>query len=244
MRAKWIVSLLGIAIAGPALAQAPATPAAQDPAADQNKVSYSMGYQMGMELRSLNMDLDMTAVIRGINDAQNPEGESLVPREEMVAIWEQVGEQVRDDRLEQLEKLAAENLAKSRQFLEENKAKKGIVVLPSGVQYREIEEGTGPQPGPTDNVVVHFRGSLVDGREFISTFAKGAPATVNMANVSQQMQGWVEILPMMRQGAKWQIFVPPELGFGERGAMMESGVVYPNETLIFDLQLINVTPSG
>jgi len=244
MRAKWIIPLLGIAIAGPALAQAPAAPAAPDPTADRNKVSYSMGYQMGMELGSLNMNLDMTAVIRGINDAQNPEGESLVPREEMVVIWEQVGEQVRDDRLEQLEKLAAENLAKSRQFLEENKAKKGIVVLPSGVQYREIEEGTGPQPGPTDNVVVHFRGSLVDGREFISTFAKGAPATVNMANVSQQMQGWVEILPMMRQGAKWQIFVPPELGFGERGAMMESGVVYPNETLIFDLQLINVTPSG
>jgi FKBP-type peptidyl-prolyl cis-trans isomerase len=244
MSAKWIVPLLGIAIAGPLLAQQPAVPAAADPTTDRNKVSYSMGYQMGMELRSLNMDLDMTAVIRGINDAQNPDAESLVARDEMVAIWEQVGAQVRDDRLVQLEKLAAENLAKSRQFMEENKAKKGIVVLPSGVQYREIEEGTGPQPGPTDDVIVHFRGSLVDGREFISTFAKGAPATVNMANVSQQMQGWVEILPMMRKGAKWQIFVPPELGFGERGAMMESGVVYPNETLIFDLQLIDVTPSG
>ena len=232
-------------MAGPTVAQQqPATGAAADPTADRNKVSYSMGYQMGMELRSLKIDLDMTAVIRGINDAQNPEGESLVSREEMVTIWERVGEQVRDDRLEQLEKLAAENLAKSRQFLEENKSKKGIIVLPSGVQYREIEEGTGVRPGATDNVVIHFRGSLVDGREFISTFAKGGPATVNMANVGQQMKGWEEIIPMMRKGAKWQIFVPPELGFGERGAMMDSGVVYPNETLIFDLHLVDVMPAG
>lgn len=244
MRAKWIAPLLGIAMVGPTMAQQPATGAAPDPTTDRNKVSYAMGYQMGMELRSLNIDLDMTAVIRGINDAQNPDGESLVSRDEMVVIWERIGEQVRDDRLEQLEKLAAENLAKSRQFLEENKSKKGIVVLPSGVQYREIEEGTGAQPGATDNVVIHFRGSLVDGREFISTFAKGAPATVNMANVGQQMQGWSEVLPLMRKGAKWQVFVPPELGFGERGAMMESGVVYPNETLIFDLQLVDVTPAG
>ncbi len=243
MRAKWIIPFLGIAIAGSAMAQQPAAGAAPNPAADRNKVSYAMGYQMGMELGSLKLDLDMTAVIRGMNDAQNPDGESLVPREEMVAIWERIGEQVRDDRLEHLEKLAAENLAKSRQFLEDNKAKKGIVVLPSGVQYREIEEGSGPQPLATDNVVIHFRGSLVDGREFISTFVKGAPATVNMANVGQQMQGWEEILPMMRKGAKWQIFVPPELGFGERGAMMESGVVYPNETLIFDLQLLDILPA-
>ena len=226
MRAKWIIPLLGIAITGSVVAQQPAATGAApdptaDPTADRNKVSYAMGYQMGMELRSLNMDLDMTAVLRGINDAQNPDGESLVAREEMTVIWEQVGERVRDDRLEQLEKLAAENLAKSRQFLEENKAKKGIVVLPNGVQYREIEVGEGPHPGSTDNVVIHFRGSLVDGREFISTFSKGAPATVNMANVSQQMQGWVDVLPMMRKGAKWQIFVPPELGFGERGAMMD-----------------------
>lgn len=244
MRAMWIAPFLGIAMFGTAVAQQPAASPAADPTADRNKVSYAMGYQMGMELGSLHIDLDMTAVIRGINDAQNPDGESLVPREEMVAIWEQIGAQVRDDRLEQLEKLAAENLAKSRQFLEENKAKKGIVVLPSGVQYREIEEGTGVLPGPTDNVAIHFRGSLVDGREFISTFSKGAPATVNMANVGQQMQGWEDVLPMMRKGSKWQVFIPPELGFGERGAMMESGVVYPNEALIFDLNLVDVMPAG
>lgn len=238
MRAKWIALFLAMIIAGPVVAQDPAP-------AETGKISYAMGYQMGLELRSLSLDLDMTAVIRGINDAQDPEKETLVPREEMVAIWERVGQQVRDTRLEELEKLAADNLAKSRQFMEENRSKNGIVVLPNGVQYRVIEDGTGSTPGPTDDIIIHFRGSLVDGREFISTFAKGAPATVNMSNLGQQMKGWVEILPMMREGSEWQVFVPPELGFGERGAMMESGVVYPNEALIFQLKLVEVrSPAG
>lgn len=239
MRSICTIALIAMFTAGAAAAQN-----AADPTKDKNKLSYAMGYQMGLQLRYMKLDLDLTAVQRGVSDAQNKDKEPLVPREEMVTIWETVEKRVRADQKDQIAKIASDNLKKSRQFLAENKAKKGIQTLPSGVQYREIEEGTGPKPTTKDTVVINFRGSLIDGHEFASTFAKGTPVTVDLSKIGDVMKGWEEIIPMMKEGAKWQVFVPPELGFGEHGAMMENGPVAPNEVLIFDIQLVQIRPTS
>ena len=114
-----------------------------------------------------------------------------------------------------------------------NKSKTGIVALPSGVQYRVIEEGDGARPGPESLVSVHYRGSKLDGREFDSSFARGTPEEFT---VNAVLQGWQEVLPLMKAGSTWQIFVPPELAFGARG----NPPVGPNEALMFDLKLVEI----
>jgi FKBP-type peptidyl-prolyl cis-trans isomerase FklB len=151
----------------------------------------------------------------------------------MVGLLQTFQQQVRQEQLEALQALAAENQAKSQRFLEENKSKTGIVVMPSGVQYRVIEEGEGPRPSMETTVKVHYRGSKMDGREFDSSFARGVPEEFVVNSV---LQGWQEVLPLMKQGSTWQIFVPPELAFGQRG----NPPVGPNEALIFDLRLVEI----
>ncbi len=143
-------------------------------------------------------------------------------------------EKVRAEQLEAFQKLAAENQVKSENFLEGNKSKTGIVVLPSGVQYRIIEEGDGARPALDSTVKVHYRGSKVDGMEFDSSFARGVPEEFT---VNAVLAGWQEVLPLMKQGSTWQIFVPPELAFGQRG---NPPAVGPNEALMFDLKLIEI----
>jgi FKBP-type peptidyl-prolyl cis-trans isomerase FklB len=140
---------------------------------------------------------------------------------------------VREEQVEAFQALADENQALSETFLAENQSKTGIVVLPSGVQYRVIEEGEGPRPSLTSSVKVHYRGSKMDGREFDSSFARGTPEEFTVDSV---LRGWQEVLPLMKQGSTWQIFVPPELAFGARG----NPPVGPNEALMFDLKLVEI----
>ena len=142
-------------------------------------------------------------------------------------------EKVRAEQVEQFRKLSEENQAKSEEFLQANKSKTGIVALPSGVQYRIIEEGNGARPGLESKVTVHYRGSKLDGREFDSSFARGTPEEFT---VNAVLKGWQEVLPLMKAGSTWQIFVPPELAFGARG----NPPVGPNEALMFDLKLIEI----
>ena len=137
------------------------------------------------------------------------------------------------EQAEAFAKLAEENQAAADDFLEKNKGKNGIVVLPSGVQYRIIEEGEGSRPGLEDTVKVHYRGSKINGHEFDSSFARGVPEEFPVNSV---LRGWQEVLPLMKTGATWQIFVPPELAFGARG----NPPVGPNEALMFDLKLVEI----
>jgi len=135
----------------------------------------------------------------------------------------------------EFDKLAGANKAKSQQFMAENKSKKGIVSLPSGVQYRVIEDGTGSKkPTAQSEVTVHYRGSLANGLEFDSSFARGEPVSFKVNTV---IKGWQEALPLMRVGDHWQIFVPPELAYGDRGQPPRIG---PNEALVFEIKLIEV----
>ena len=215
------------------LALAAALPAAaQEPATDKGKLSYAVGYEIGRDFQERNMDVDINTVIRAIQDGyakRNP----AVPEETMKDALGKMREKMMGEAKAKFETLANENKAKSDKFLSENKAKKGIVVLPSGVQYRVIEEGTGRRPTASSEVTVHYRGSLTNGFEFDSSFARNQPATFKVDSV---LKGWQEVLPLMKIGDHWQIFLPPDLAYGLRG----QGPIGPNEALVFDIKLVDV----
>lgn len=219
----FMVVLAGV-VAGTAGAQAPST--------DDEKLSYAIGYDFGLDLGQLE-GLQVESVIQAVRDAA-AERDPQVPAEEMREILTALQQEIQEERLAQFEALAEENEVKAEQFLRENRNKSGIVALPSGVQYRVIEEGEGRRPSATDTVTVHYRGSKTDGREFDSSFARGVPAVFQVDSV---LDGWQEVLPLMREGAMWQIFLPPELGFGLRG---DPPLIGPNEALIFDLRLVQI----
>jgi len=137
-----------------------------------------------------------------------------------------------------MEQKASENKALGEAFLAENAKQEGVVVTESGLQYKVIEPGQGDSPGPADVATVHYRGTLIDGTQFDSSYDRGQPATFPVGGV---IAGWSEALQMMKPGAKWQLFIPAELAYGERGA---GQVIGPNSTLIFDVELISVEPGA
>jgi FKBP-type peptidyl-prolyl cis-trans isomerase FklB len=136
--------------------------------------------------------------------------------------------------MEKQEALLKKNLEAGQAFLEANKKKEGVVTLPSGLQYKIITEGKGKQPKSTDTVVAHYRGTLTNGTEFDSSYKRNEPATFPVAGV---IKGWQEVLPLMKEGAKWQVYIPAELAYGPRGA---GDVIGPNEVLVFDIELLSV----
>lgn len=201
-----------------------------------DKLSYSIGFLYGSQLKGMDFQFDIDRVLTGLRDAVNGAGPA-VPEEEMQAALQQMEEGLRRKQMEQFREVARQNKEEGEQFLAENANKRGIEVMPSGLQYRVIEEGDGDRPTLEDTVVVHYRGSLPDGLEFDSSFARGTPATFQVKSV---IKGWQEALTMMREGAKWQIFVPPELAYGESGKRP----IGPNQTLVFDLQLVDIKAPG
>jgi FKBP-type peptidyl-prolyl cis-trans isomerase len=213
------------------MAQAPAAGAAA-PAMDRAKLSYAVGYQFGADLKERGVDVDVNAVIRALQDGFSGK-DVAYPREELAEQMELLEAKLRREAEEKFRKLAAENKAASDKFLAENRTKKGIVVLPSGIQYRVIEEGNGARPTAKSEVTVHYRGSLPSGLEFDSSFARGVPAKFQ---VDQVLKGWQEVLPLMRVGDHWQIFLPPEQAYGERGPRP----IGPNQALVFEIKLLEV----
>ncbi|QOC23608.1 FKBP-type peptidyl-prolyl cis-trans isomerase [Wenzhouxiangella sp. AB-CW3] len=206
---------------------------AQDLDSEAGKLGYSIGYEFGAELGGYDIDLDLDAVFQAIRDAYE-QREPQVDVQEMRQLMMALQEQIRQERMEAFQQLAEENQNRAEQFLEDNLSRTGIVSLPSGVQYRVIEEGDGERPGLDDVVTVHYRGSKVDGREFDSSFARGVPAVFEVNSV---IEGWQEVLPLMREGDMWQVFLPPELAFGVRG---DPPVIGPNEALQFDIRLVKI----
>jgi len=205
---------------------------AQDVTTEKGKLSYAVGWDIGQDIKRRSTDFDVEAVIAAIRDTV-ADRESQVPAEEMQTLLTALQQKVRQEQVEAFQALAEENQTQSEEFLEKNKTKTGIVVMAGGVQYRIIEEGEGARPGMDSTVKVHYRGSKMDGREFDSSFARGVPEEFV---VNAVLQGWQEVLPLMKQGATWQIFVPPELAFGQRG----NPPVGPNEALMFDLKLVEI----
>lgn len=205
---------------------------AQDLTSEKGKLSYAVGWDIGKDIERRGAEFDVETLIAAIRDSAAGK-EPRVSSEEMVAMLTALQQKVRQEQAEAFQKLAEENRVKSEEFLTSNRSKNGIVALPSGIQYRIIEEGDGSRPTMESTVKVHYRGSKINGHEFDSSFARGVPEQFTVNSV---LKGWQEVLPLMKNGSTWQIFVPPELAFGPRG----NPPVGPNEALIFDLKLVEI----
>lgn len=196
----------------------------------EQKFSYAMGLRLGQSLKSQGLEkIDSRAFAAGVDDSISGRGFRVPPDELSTAV------QTFQQQMQQEKQAKADrNLAAAETFLSQNRKKEGVVELPSGLQYRVLEEGDGAQPAESDSVTVHYRGTLIDGEEFDSSYSRGEPAKLK---IDQVIEGWQQALPMMHVGSKWRIFVPPKLAYGERGA---GSVIGPNETLIFDIELLGI----
>jgi FKBP-type peptidyl-prolyl cis-trans isomerase len=248
----------GMTFTGAAMAQqtpaasAPATPAkAQTPAAkpktataaktatpitlktQKEKVSYALGMSIGLNVKRQSVDIDPSLVARGLKDALSGSKTLLTEEEARTAITAQQAE-LHKRQEEKMQQAGEENRKQGAAFLAENKSKEGVVTLPSGLQYKILKDGTGPKPASTDTVVCNYRGTLINGTEFDSSYKRGEPTSFP---VNQVIKGWTEALQLMSVGSKWQLFIPADLAYGDRGAGPDIG---PNATLIFEVELLSI----
>jgi FKBP-type peptidyl-prolyl cis-trans isomerase FklB len=201
----------------------------------QDKVSYGIGLRIGRDFKAQQVELNPDLLMKGIEDGLAGVDPLLTDeqiRETMVAFQQEMMTREKA----RLEEASTKNAGEGKKYLEENAKKEGVVTLPSGLQYKVITEGTGKQPAATDMVKVHYRGTLVDGTEFDSSYSRNEPAEFPVGGV---IPGWTEALQLMKEGAKWQLALPPELAYGERGAGPRIG---PNATLLFEVELLEVNP--
>jgi FKBP-type peptidyl-prolyl cis-trans isomerase len=203
----------------------------------KDKFSYALGmnigngYKQGLEKQSVEFDADLVA--QGIKDALSG-AKTRLTEDEAKAVLTEVQTEINKQRQEKMKEAAAKNKTEGEAFLAANKSKEGVVTLPSGLQYKILTAGLGPKPTASDQVVCNYRGTLIDGTEFDSSYKRGKPATFG---VGQVIKGWTEALQLMPVGSKWQLFVPSDLAYAERGAGAEIG---PNATLIFDVELLSI----
>ncbi len=183
------------------------------PPMDQKaKDSYSLGYAFARNLKLQEIEVDADLVMAAVRDALAGK-DPAIAQEEINYSLQQLREKAMVLQERRFRELAAKNLEEGKSFLAANKTKEGVVTLPSGAQYKILREGTGPHPQATDTVKVNYRGALVNGTEFDSSYSKGEPPAIAVNGV---IKGWAEVLPLMKTGAKWQVFVPPDLAYGER----------------------------
>jgi len=178
------------------------------------------------------VDVDPDVLLQGLKDTLA--GKTLMTDDEARATLMKLQGEMREKQMAKMKIEAEENKKEGDEFLAANKAKGGVVTLPSGLQYKVVTEGTGPKPKATDTVVCNYRGTLINGKEFDSSYKRGEPATFPVSGV---IKGWTEALQLMPVGSKWQLFVPADLAYGERGPAPEIG---PNATLIFDVELLSI----
>ena len=198
----------------------------------KDKESYSLGYQFGQNMKAQGVELNLKVYTSGIQDALRGANPTL-SEEEIHKTLSELQKRIATAQQKELKGMADKNIADAKAFMEENKKKEGVKTLPSGLQYKILAEGSGKTPKATDEVTVNYKGTLIDGREFDNSYKRGAPASFRLDRV---IKGWTEALQLMKEGSKWQLFIPPELGYGERGA----GPVPPNSALIFEVELISV----
>jgi FKBP-type peptidyl-prolyl cis-trans isomerase FklB len=223
--------------------QTPATATPQSPAAgsqtdsplktQKDKVSYAIGMNIGSNLHKQSVDVDPKILQQGLEDGMAG-GKTLLSEDEARATLTEFQTEMRKKQQEKMQQAGAENKKDGDAFLAANKTKDGVVALPSGLQYKILTAGTGPKPTASDSVVCNYRGTLIDGKEFDSSYKRGQPATFPVAGV---IKGWTEALQLMPVGSKWQLFVPSELAYAERGSGPDIG---PNATLIFEVELISI----
>jgi FKBP-type peptidyl-prolyl cis-trans isomerase len=228
MKLKWI-AVLGI------LLFAAQVSAGEPPAlsTQKAKVSYGIGVDVARNFMRLGIEIDLEILIKGLRDGLS--GEKLLINEaDLRAAMNAYQAELKERMLQAMKVAMEENKKKGDAFLAENKTKEGVVTLPSGLQYKILTAGDGRKPTDADMVECNYRGTLIDGTEFDSSYRTGKPATFKVTGL---IAGWTEALKLMTVGSKWQLFIPPQLAYGERGASREIG---PNATLIFELELLSI----
>lgn len=199
----------------------------------KDKISYSIGVDVGKSIQKQKIDINPEIFLAGFKDGQ-ADKLSLMTEEQIRDTLMALQTQMLEKHKTAAKEMATKNLAEGEKFLTENKKQKGVVTLPSGLQYRIIKEGKGTAPTATDTVTTHYRGKLINGTEFDSSYSRGEPAKFAVNGV---IPGWVEALQLMKPGAKWELFVPAKLAYGENGV---GQLIGPNSTLIFEVELLNV----
>jgi FKBP-type peptidyl-prolyl cis-trans isomerase len=196
----------------------------------EEKISYAIGYSY-FENLSKEYKLDINAFYKGIEDAiaKKPELEPTQMKEALMAFQDQIRAKQREEMLSK----SKENKEKGDAFLKENKKKKGVVTLASGLQYKIIKKGTGKSPKPEDTIKCHYKGTTIDGNEFDSSYKRNQPAVFQLNKV---IKGWTDALQLMKEGGKWELYIPSDLAYGDR----QAGPIKPGSTLIFEVELISI----
>lgn len=195
----------------------------------QQKLGYTIGLQIGQGLKRDGLNLDADALAQAVKDVYAGRSSRLTTEERQAVL-----QVVREEQNKKQAAAAESAMENGKKFLAENAKKEGVTQTPSGLQYKVIKAGAGKQPTKDDTVVAHYRGTLINGTEFDSSFTRGEPASFPVGGV---IPGWQEVLQLMKEGARWQVFIPSELAYAERGA---GDVIGPNETLIFEIELLTV----
>jgi len=252
INAAFVLSSAAFLLLGTAVAQQDtATPAQPAPAAkpthtpaakgssggalstQKDKTSYALGMNLAENLKAQSVEIDPNLLLKGIKD-ELAGGKTLLTVDEEHATLMELQNGLRKAQMEKMAKAGEKNKKDGEAFLAANKSKPGVVTLPSGLQYKILQTGTGPKPSAADSVSCNYRGTLIDGTEFDSSYKRGEPTTFPVSGV---IKGWTEALQLMPVGSKWQLFVPASLAYGDRAA---SNIIGPDATLIFEVELVSI----
>ena len=234
MKTVRMMVLAATVLAGAALAQNASTSEDQPALKDQKeKLSYALGMDVALTLRRQSIDIDPAVFTKGLSDAYSG-GKLLLSNDEARVLITDLQKDMRKKLEDARARTAESNKKAGEAFLADNKKTPGVVTLPSGLQYKVLKTGEGKKPTLDDTVICQYRGTLIDGKEFDSSYKHNEPATFLVKGV---IKGWTEALQLMPVGSKWQLFIPPDLAYGERGAGADIG---PNSTLIFEVELVSI----
>jgi len=200
---------------------------------DEQKLSYAMGLDLGEYFKGLEEKFDLNVLQAGINDGYNGNKPLLTP-EDAAGIQQTFAKRQQEKQMQKTVVMVQKNRKAAEEFLKANKAKEGVVETKSGLQYKVVKKGQGAKPTPTDTVKVQYKGTLLDGKEFDSSYKRNEPAVFQ---VNQVIAGWQEALPLMEVGATYELFIPPDLAYGDRGA---PPVIEPGSMLIFQVELLEI----
>jgi FKBP-type peptidyl-prolyl cis-trans isomerase FklB len=227
----------------------PATPGAAKPAGTKtaaaqpvlstkkDKISYAIGADLGGKLKTSSIDVDADILTRALKDSLTG-GKPAMTDDEIRATLSDLTKDLQQKQTVATKEKSEKNRKEGEEFLASNKSKEGVVALPSGLQYKILKTGDGPKPTAADTVVCNYKGTLIDGKEFDSSYKRGQPATFPVGGV---IKGWTEALQLMPVGSKWQLFIPPDLAYGDRQAGPD---ITPGSTLVFEVELMSIQPKA
>jgi len=230
---KSLTAIVGICLLAGCNQQDAATKVTGPITSDTDKASYSIGLNMGKQVAQIKDNVNFDMIKLGLNDAYNG-GEFKLTDDEIRSSLAEFQQRLQKSQMEKVSKAGDMNQKAGNEFLAANKTAEGVKTTDSGLQYKVITEGTGNMPKSTDTVVTHYKGTLIDGKVFDSSYKRGQPATFPVTGV---IKGWTEALQKMKVGSKWQLFIPSELAYGARGAGQQIG---PNSVLIFEIELLEI----